>query len=126
MQHRIRLTAVVAASLVTGLVHAFNPPADTQEQVTLSIEGVPKESPTDKTLAFTLRLKNSGAEPVQGSVDVWLNDDWQMAGSNTFAVSVEPGKAWQAACSATARDRVLTALYPIHARFAFERNNTRI
>ena len=126
MQHRICLTAVVAASLVTGLVHAFNPPADTQEQVSLSIEGVPKESPADKTLAFTLRLKNSGAEPVQGTVDVWLNDDWQMTGSNTFAVSVEPGKAWQAACSATARDRVLTALYPIHACFAFERNNTRI
>ena len=126
MRHRIRLIVVVAASLVTGLVRAFNPPTDTQERVTLSIDGVPKESQTEKPLAFTVRLKNSGTEPVQGTVDVRLNDDWQMAGSNTFAVSVEPGKTWQAACSATARDRVLTALYPIHARFTFERNNTRI
>jgi hypothetical protein len=37
-------------------------------------------------------LEKQLRRPVQGTVDVRLNDDLHMAGSNTFAVSVNPGK----------------------------------
>ena len=123
------LVSITVFSLLTPALRAFNPPTDTQEQVTLSIEGVTEKVgtdrwavqkvPTEQPLAFTVRLKNGSGQAVKGSVSVSMNDDWQVSGTNAFTVSVDPGQSWQTACSATARDRVLDALYPIHARFTF-------
>ena len=109
----------VISLLLTTTLHAFNPPTDTQEQVTLSIEGVPPRVATDRPLAFSVRLVNGSGQALSGQVTLQMNDDWQLATTNSFAVSVDPGQIWQTACSAKARYRVLNALYPIHARFAF-------
>ena len=125
MYHRFRFMAGLALLLVAVTVRAFTPPTDTQEQVTLSIEGVPKAAAAEKPLDFSVSLKNEGTQPVSGTVHVSMNEDWRVTGTNAFAVSVEPGKTWQTACSAAAGERVLDAHYPIHARFAFERNNAR-
>ena len=126
MFHRICFTAALTAVLIAGVARAFNPPADTQGSVTLSVEDVPKTASTEKPLAFAVRLKNNGTKPVEGTVEIRLNDDWQVEGPSAFAVSLEPGKSWRTACSAIARDRALDALYPIHARFTFVSNDTRI
>ena len=111
----------VIALLFTTALFAFNPPTDTQEQITLSIEGVPKKVATEKPLAFTVRLRNDSDKPVSGTLSVSMNDDWLLAVTNVFSLSVNPGQIWQTVCSATARDSVLAALYPIHARFTFGR-----
>ncbi len=113
-----RARAILSTSLLTAALWGFNPPADTQQNVTLSIAGVPKRVATERPLAFTVQLTNASASAVTGSVTVWLNDDWRLDGTNAFAVSVAPGQAWQAACTARAGERVLDALYPIHARLA--------
>jgi len=110
-------TLVLLFSLLLPVcLFAFNPPTDTQGRVTLSVDGVPQKTATDRPLAFTVRLQNGSDKTVAGTVLVELNDDWQVVGTNAFPVSVAPGQAWQAACSATARERVLSALYPVHAR----------
>jgi hypothetical protein len=126
MHHQIRFMTLLAALSIAGAARAFSPPADTRELVTLSIEGVPEKAPVEKPLAFTVLLTNTSGRPVTGTVAVGLNDDWQVEGSNTFEVSVEPGKTWQAPCSAIARDRVLNARYPVHARFTFGQGPARV
>ena len=97
---------------------AFNPPSDSQQGVTLSIEGVPQKVAADRPLAFAVRLTNGSDRAMSGTVSLQLNDDWLLDGTNAFAVSVAPGRAWQADCVALPGARVLDALYPVHARFA--------
>ena len=117
----------LSLALLTPLF-AFNPPSDTLQGITLSIDGVVDRAgterwavrniSTERPLAFTVRLDNGSGRTVSGTVSLTLNDDWRLDGTNAFAVSVAPGQTWQAACSATAGARVLDALYPVHARLA--------
>ncbi len=109
------LSAVLSCASV---VFAFNPPTDKQEGVTLSIEGVAEKVATDKPLAFTVTLKNERSQAVAGTVSLWLNDDWQVVGTNAVALSADPGKSVTIPCSAQARGSVLSALYPVHAKLA--------
>ena len=107
---------------------AFLPPSDKQEGVTLRIEGFAEQStperfaaekvPADQPLAFTVTLVNERAEPVGGTVKVWLNDDWQIVGDDAFTLAAEPGRSVSVSCTAKAKPAVLNALYPIHARLA--------
>lgn len=115
---------------------AFNPPVDTQKGVTLRIEGFDEKPnskqlssrvvPVDQPLVFTLHLVNKSDEPVSGVVSVEMNDDWSLAAPARFEVALPPGKEWQGSCSAVALDNVLSALYPIHARFSFKRGGEQI
>jgi len=116
-----RFLVLIAFGCFANMLFAFTPPTDTQNGVTLRIEGVESKIATEKPLAFSVRLQNTSDQPVAGEVAVELNDDWSLVGTNRFAVSVAPGQTWQAACSAVARERVLAALYPVQARFAFAR-----
>ena len=119
MHHRI-MNAVLLAVLFScaSAALAFNPPMDKQEGVALSIGGVAEKVAADKPIAFTVTLNNGSAMPVSGTVKLWLNDDWQMLGTNAVALSAEPGKSVTITCSARARDTVLSALYPVHAKLA--------
>ena len=119
--------AALSVFLLAVPLFAFTPPTDTQHGVTLAIDGVPKTAPAEKPLAFTVRLKNESAAAVSGTVAVDVNDDWSLSGTNRFTVAVAPGQTWQAACTAAPRaGRVLPALYPLHARFAFGAADARI
>jgi hypothetical protein len=119
---------LAATLFLATALQAFNPPTDTQQKVTLSIDGVAekvgpdrwavRKVPTDQPFTFTVRLHNASDKPVSGTVAVAINDDWQVTGTNAFLVSVAPGQTWQTTCTATACNRVLDALYPIHARFS--------
>lgn len=114
------------ALLCAQAAFAFLPPSDKKEGVTLRIEGFVEQStqerfqaekvPADQPLAFTVTLVNERTEPVGGSVKVWLNDDWQIVGDDTFTLTAEPGQSVSASCKAQAKPSVLNALYPIHAR----------
>jgi hypothetical protein len=112
-----------------GPAGAFNPPADKQEGVTLTIEGFPEQSdndrvavrkvPTDQPLTFTVTLKNDRPQPVAGTTTLWLNDDWEVRGSNSVALCAAAGATVTATCTAVAKPGVLNALYPVHAKFTF-------
>ena len=133
MHHRITSTVLFAALSCAGTAFAFTPPADSRDGVTLSIEGFEAGSdraaapdrvsvrkvPADQPLAFTVTLKNGSAQPVGGTVSLWLNDDWEMTGTNAVSLAAAPGKSVSVACSAAARASVLSALYPVHAKLAF-------
>ena len=99
---------------------AFNPPADEQTGVRLSIDGVPETVATDKPLTFDITLKNDGTSTVRGTVSVWMNDDWDLRAETIPSFTLAPGQTWHHSFTATARPRVLEALYPIHARFTTE------
>ena len=128
MHHRSVYAVLSAALLCSSPTFAFTPPTDTQEGVTLSIESFPEETvkehlsvrkvPTDQPLAFTVTLKNGRAQPVAGTVRLWLNDDWDVIGTNAVALQAGPGKSVSIACSAAARKSVLNALYPVHAKLS--------
>ena len=128
MQHRFVSAVLFAALSCASTVFGFNPPTDKQGDVTLSIEGFPETSTkehlslrkvsTDQPLAFTVTLRNARTQPVSGTLRLWLNDDWDVIGTNAMAVQAEPGKTLSFSCTAKARDRVLSALYPIHAELA--------
>lgn len=105
---------------------AFIPPQDTKDGVTLRIEGFDetrntaqlevREVPCGEPLPFTVVLRNTRKEPVKGTVTVWLNDDWEIVGKNTAELSAPAEGNTTASFSAKAKDRVLSALYPIHAK----------
>ncbi|HRR33641.1 MAG TPA: hypothetical protein P5026_06050 [Kiritimatiellia bacterium] len=129
MMTRFRVRALPAVVLFCAqAVLAFLPPSDKQEGVTLRIEGFVEQStperfqaekvPADQPLAFTVTLVNERAEPVGGTVKVWLNDDWQIVGDDAFTLNAEPGRSASVSCTARAKPTVLNALYPIHARLA--------
>ncbi|MCF7847896.1 MAG: hypothetical protein K9M45_03510, partial [Kiritimatiellales bacterium] len=126
MHHLFARFILLVALSCASVASAFNPPADGQEDITLSIDGVPEKVATDKLLAFTVTLKNERAEPIGGTVHLWLNDDWDMVSSNAVFLAAEPGKNATIACSARARDSVLNALYPVHARLVLAGNDNPI
>ncbi len=126
MHHRIMRTMMLAALSCASSAFAFNPPKDKQEGVTLSVEGVTEKVATDKPFAFTVTLKNESAKPVGGMVKLWLNDDWQVVGTNAVMLSAEPGASATITCSAQARNTVLSALYPVHAKLALALNGKTV
>ena len=115
---------------------AYRPPSDTRAGVTLSISDFPDTSsksglnvrkvPADQPLEFTVTLKNGSDAPVKGELQVWLNDDWTVEGKDKTPFAVEPGQSASIPWVATAKPRVLPALYPVHARLAFKSGNETI
>ena len=79
-----------AALILATSLHAFSPPADTQQGVTLSIAGVAQKVAAECPLAFTVQLTNASSRAVSGTVSVQMNDDWQVTGTTDFAVTVAP------------------------------------
>ena len=128
MSHRFVSVFLFTALLFANSVFSFTPPLDKQEGVTLKIEGFKEESgkdrvvvqkvPTDQPLAFTVTLANERTQPVSGAIHLWLNDDWDIVGTNAVFLQVAPGKSASISCSAVARASVLNALYPIHAKLS--------
>ena len=118
MRHSIRNSLVLSALACACTAFAFNPPSDSREGVTLSIGGVAEKAPADRPLAFTVTLANGRAQPVAGVVSLWLNDDWDVAGTNAVPLRAGPGESVTVACSAVAHASVLSALYPVHAKLA--------
>jgi len=97
---------------------AYNPPTDTQSGLTLKIEGVSETEPAGKPLSFEVQLSNNSSSNVQGSINIWMNDDWDVTPNETEPLSLDAGQSHTVKCTATAKERVLAAMYPVHASFA--------
>jgi hypothetical protein len=112
--------------LFATICQGYLPPVDQQAKVTLSISDFPDTSdadsvklrkvPVETPLEFTVTLKNDRTEKIAGSLRVWLNDDWKIAGDDTLEIQMDPGQQRALTFKAIASPRVLPALYPVHAR----------
>ena len=119
---------------VASAAFAYLPPQDTKNGVTLRIEGFDetqktkelevRKVPADEPLPFTVTLRNSRKETVKGTVSVWLNDDWEIVGNDTAKLEVAAETTAKVKFTARAKERVLSALYPIHARFELKTGDT--
>ena len=66
--------------------------------------------------AFPVTLENKTEKSVTGTLEVWMNDDWQVAGAQG-ALTLGPRETCTRTFTGTALPRALNALYPVHARF---------
>ena len=66
--------------------------------------------------AFPVTLENKTDKPVTGTLEVWMNDDWDVAGPQG-PLTLAPGEKKELSYTGTSRPRALNALYPVHARF---------
>ena len=66
--------------------------------------------------AFPVTLENKTDRPVTGALEVWMNDDWTVAGEQG-TLTLGPRASHTRVFTGTARPRALSALYPVHARF---------
>jgi len=66
--------------------------------------------------SFPVTLENKTGRPIAGTLAVWMNDDWDVAGPQG-ALTLAPGEKKELSYIGTSRPRALNALYPVHARF---------
>jgi len=93
----------------------FLPPSASGQGVRVTIVGVPETVPVVEGVQFTVLVEQTVPRPVQGDVRVALNEDWEIIGPAAAGVGL-PGKGTaEVTFRAKARDRVLEALYPVHA-----------
>lgn len=122
---------------------AFLKPKDSRDGVTARFIGFDEQAPTgaalkpndprgvvcakrDASKPFDIRLDiaNTTGAPVSGDLRIWLNDDWEIAIGGSGAqppVVVSPPHSTNSffATAIPRPGRVLPALYPVHATFAF-------
>ncbi|MCQ2394347.1 MAG: hypothetical protein MJ249_08670 [Kiritimatiellae bacterium] len=122
---------------VAAVASAYLPPVEESNGIRVEIESFPQaiERPegspyawplgvthvaaaeTGATVrAFPVTLVNNTAKPVSGRLEVWLNDDWTVAGPSG-ALTLAAGERKTLTFTATAKPSALNALYPVHARF---------
>jgi len=121
-----RMAAAVSA-LAASAAFAFLPPVDTSGGLELRILGFDErqerkelqvvEVDASRPLEIRLSLANGSSARVDGTLKVWLNDDWTVEGPVSEAVSLAPGEKRGFVRSATALPRAIAALYPVHATF---------
>ena len=66
--------------------------------------------------SFPVTLENKTDKPISGELEVWMNDDWDVAGPQG-PLTLAPGEKKELSYTGTSRPRALNALYPVHARF---------
>ncbi|MDA3927011.1 MAG: hypothetical protein PF904_20240 [Kiritimatiellae bacterium] len=110
-------TALCAITLFSLSSLAFLPPIDTQNKLTLKIEGVKEIEPADQPLHFEVQFINNSPSNVQGTIKIWMNDDWDVTPQETELLSLDAGQSHTIKCTSTAKERVLAAMYPVHASF---------
>ncbi|OGV76156.1 MAG: hypothetical protein A3K19_16020 [Lentisphaerae bacterium RIFOXYB12_FULL_65_16] len=116
----------IAASLMCLCpAHAFRPPKVEEAGVKVSIEGVPATADATVPVKFTVRVEQTGNQPLQGTVFAYLNDDWNVSGANPVAVALPGAGVRELAFSGVpVPGRVLAAHYPVHARALLQSGST--
>ena len=107
----------------------YDPPTDEQGGVVVSVLGFDEnlvKPPTrrmtrvvdgTKPLDVRVTVSNRNAVAVSGVLCVSMNDDWTLDGATETRLDLASGEGRAVALTARARPRVLSAAYPIHARF---------
>ena len=126
------LVAACAAAAALA-VFAYLPPVDERCGVRVEIGSFPQkieqnsknpfawplgvtEVKAGAPRAFPVTLENKTGRPVAGELEVWMNDDWDVAGPQG-PLTLAPGEKKELSYTGTSRPRALNALYPVHARF---------
>jgi len=117
------------AALGAANVLAFDPPKDAKEGLEVVVEGFDenlshpflgiREVPPDEPLSFTVAVRSTRTSPTEGTLSVWLNDDWTLEPSAPVRLSLAPGRTERRTFVARSKpiDRQGYWCYPIHARF---------
>lgn len=125
------LAFALAAAVSTAV--AYLPPVEERNGIKVEIESFPQKlernagSPFSWPLgvtevaagaprAFPVTVENKTGRPVTGTLAVWMNDDWDVAGPQG-ALTLAPGEKKTLRFTGTAKARALDALYPVHATF---------
>ena len=121
------------ASLTLVTAQAYLPPVDERAGVKVEIGSFPQtpprrgKKPASNPLgltevqagaprAFPVTLENRTDTSVTGVLDVWMNDDWLVAGEQG-TLTLGPRETVTRTFMGMAKPRALDALYPVHARF---------
>ena len=109
---------VLVMAWATG-APAFNPPVDTEGPLTVRIEGPEVVREVDAPLPVRVIVKNTGTQPIDGTIELGLIDRWHSAPAEPVRFSVPAGGAVTQAFTVTAGKGTYSAHYPIHAYARF-------
>ncbi len=127
------LLALACALMAFQVAQAYLPPVDERAGARVEIGSFPQK--TERTgknpfswplgvtevqagapREFPVTVVNTTDAALTGTLDVWMNDDWTVAGPQG-ALALAPLEARTLTFVGTAKPRALDALYPVHARF---------
>lgn len=117
MTKYLKKAALLTAALLSLSSSAFNPPIDENAGMILKITGITENEPVDQPLRFEVQLINNTPSAAQGTIKIWLNDDWDVTPTETKPLAIPAGESRTLQCTAMAKERVLSALYPVHATY---------
>jgi len=123
MEHRKEwavLAVLVVLVLVSSFALAYNPPADTAGSLSVRIEGPEVVTKIEEPLPVRVLIENKGANPIQGTVEVKLVDDWRAEPAGVVPFSVAARGSATREFKVTAGKGTHSAHYPIHAFVRFE------
>ena len=129
----MRITLLSAAVAFALAANAYLPPVEERAGVKVEIGSFPQK--TDRTgddpfswplgvtevkagapRSFPVALENTMDKTVKGTLEVWMNDDWNVAGKQG-EITLGPKERKELVFTGTSRPSALDALYPVHARF---------
>jgi len=127
------LAMCICAAALAGSVLGYLPPVEERLGVKVEVGSFPQK--TERTSknpyawplgvtevkagaprAFPVVLENRGDKAVAGTLEVWMNDDWDVQGPQG-ALTLGPKERKELSFVGTAKPSALNALYPVHARF---------
>ncbi len=124
---------LVGAAAFLFAANAYLPPVETRAGVKVEIGSFPQKTERPGTnpyawplgvtevkagapRSFPVTLENTTDKPVTGTLEVWMNDDWTVAGDQG-AITLGPKEKRELTFTGTSKPSALNALYPVHARF---------
>jgi hypothetical protein len=126
MRETMRAFVATIAVLVAYEGLAWNPPVDTAGPVTVRIGEVGVVRDLEKAIPVEVTISNSAEDSISGTVAVSLTDNWRVDGARSRPFSVNPRSSVTLSYPLVAGKGTYSALYPIHARAAFEHAGERL
>lgn len=99
---------------------AWNPPVDTAGPVTLRIGDVGVLKEIEKPIPVEVTISNSADQPISGMLSLSVTDNWRIQGGESREFSVKGKDSATFSYHVVAGRGTYSALYPIHARAAFQ------
>lgn len=94
----------------------FNPPEDQAYGITLQVLEVPETVQSKEGLVFKVLATNESQHEASLLLSVYMNDDWSLQPQGNLGLVMLPaGKSREWTFRGISGERVLNALYPVHA-----------
>ena len=101
--------------LISQSAPAFNAPKDTAGPLTVRIDGPEKVTETETPVPLRVTLDNASNEPLEGTLELRVTDEWEIEPPATTAFRIEKKGSAEFAFKVVAGKGSYSALYPIHA-----------